>query len=185
MKAISIQIPNDKAATYNVVTFIIAIINLLALGFAVLNVQPGISRLIIWVGLISAVFSLMVLGLKKYNSRLTQVRTEPFFIICAISWLFSGNYLPGLFLMALALLGFITLNKKSVHFSEEGIKYPSFPARLIPWKDVDFVILKDDILTIDLKNNTLLQFTLEKNISSAINPEEFNNFCRGQLASKF
>ena len=76
-----------------------------------------------------------------------------------------------------------TLNKKLVHFSENGITYPTFPTRSISWKEVDFVILKDDILTIEMKNNKLMQFTLEKHISSGINADEFNNFCKQQLAS--
>ena len=181
MKSISIQIPNDKAATYYVVTFIIALINLLAFGFAVVNVQPGSGQLAIYTGFSSSLLAVILLVMKRYRGYFSIVRVEVLFILCAVSWIFTGNYLQGFLLMAFAFLGFMTLNKKLVHFSGEGIRYPSFPVKLIPWKDVDFVVLKDDILTIEMKNNTLMQFTLEKEISAAINPDEFNNFCREQL----
>src|SRR6188474_1495752 len=131
MKSISIQIPNDKAATYNVVTFIIAIINLLAFSFAIAHVQPGSSKLAILTGCISSLLSVILLVLKKYSGYLSSVRVEVLLIVGAVIWIFTANYLQGLLLLLFALTGFITLNKKLVHFSAEGIRYPSFPARSI------------------------------------------------------
>jgi hypothetical protein len=40
------------------------------------------------------------------------------------------------------------------------------------------VILKDDILSIELKDNRLFQFSLDKNIAAAIDSAAFNNFCK-------
>lgn len=182
MKSFSIQIPNDKATTYNVVTFIIAIINLLAFGFAALNMHQGSPGILIVIGFISSLLPIISLLFKKYVGKLLAVRVEILFILSAVIWLFTGNYLLGVLLFAFAFFGFVTLQPKLIQFSEAGIRYPSFPVQLLSWKDVDFVILKDDILTIEMKNNKLMQFTLEKDISSAINPGEFNDFCRELLA---
>jgi hypothetical protein len=182
MTSFSIQIPNDKAATYKVVTFIIAIINLLAFGFAFLNRHAGSSGILVIVGIIVSLLLLMALIFNKDSGKLAVLRVEVLFTVCALIWLLTGNYLIGLLVLGFALLGFITLNKKVICFSAEGIKYPSFPVKSIPWTEVDFVILKDDILTIEMKNNRLMQFTLEKDTGSTINPQEFNLFCKEQLA---
>jgi hypothetical protein len=56
--------------------------------------------------------------------------------------------------------------------------YPSFPVKKIAWAEVDFVMLKDDILTIELLNNKLIQFTLNKQLASAIDADRFNRFCK-------
>jgi hypothetical protein len=128
MKSISIQIPNDKAATYNVVTFIIAFINLLAFGFAIVNITTGSPKLVIVTGFISSLLAAILLVAKKYGGS-SFTRVEILFIVCAVSWIFTGILFPGLILAVFALWGFMTLNKKLVHFSVEGIKYPSFPVK--------------------------------------------------------
>ena len=48
------------------------------------------------------------------------------------------------------------------------------------WKDISNVVLKDGILTIDLKNNKLIQSVISKE-SADINEREFNLFCKEQL----
>lgn len=67
-----------------------------------------------------------------------------------------------------------------VIFTNDGIVYPSFPKKTFLWKDVSNVVLKDGILTIDLKNNKLIQSAISKE-SADINEREFNLFCKEQL----
>ena len=65
-------------------------------------------------------------------------------------------------------------------FDAEEISFNSFPRKIYLWKDVANVILKDGLLTIDLKNNTLIQ----KQVNDEVSPEieaEFNGFCKQQL----
>jgi hypothetical protein len=181
VKSFNIQIPNDKAATYRLVTLITAIINLLAFGFFMLNINAGSLKMIAITGFISGVLSVILLGVKKYTSYLSNFRIETLFTVCSACWIITGNYLLGSLLMVFTLLGFIALKRKVIYFYKEGIRYPSFPTRLISWKGVDFVMLKDDILTIEMKNNKLIQFTLEKDIASMIDTDDFNNFCSEQL----
>ncbi len=65
-------------------------------------------------------------------------------------------------------------------FFDEGIVYPSFPEKNIQWNQLHNVILKDEVLTIDFKNNKLLQAQIDIN---TIQPNEtsFNIFCQQQL----
>ncbi|OIQ97349.1 hypothetical protein GALL_206080 [mine drainage metagenome] len=65
-------------------------------------------------------------------------------------------------------------------FDKEEIVFNSFPQKKYLWKDVANAILKDNILTIDLKNNKLIQKEIDAEISEA-DEKDFNEFCREQL----
>ena len=72
--------------------------------------------------------------------------------------------------------------KQEIGFDEEGITLNSFPKKYYPWHEVSNVVLKDDIITVDLYNNKIIQ----REIDSEIDEEtevEFNQFCRSHLLS--
>jgi hypothetical protein len=71
-----------------------------------------------------------------------------------------------------------------VAFDSKEIVFNTIPAKKINWIDVNNVVLKDNILTIDLKNNQLIQKNVDAEVS-AKEEEDFNAFCTAQiLASK-
>lgn len=65
-------------------------------------------------------------------------------------------------------------------FDENEIVFNSFPQKKYLWKDVANAILKDNILTIDLKNNKLIQKEIDAEISEA-DEKDFNEFCKERL----
>ncbi len=67
-------------------------------------------------------------------------------------------------------------------FDAEEIAFNSFPKKAILWKDVNNVILKDGLLTIDLKNNTLIQKQVNDEVEKQIE-QEFNEFCKQNLVN--
>ena len=79
--------------------------------------------------------------------------------------------------MAFSILIAITGRKNVIHFSKDGITYPSFPEKVFLWIEIDFAVLKDDILTIETLDNHLLQFTLDPAVTDLIDPIAFNQFC--------
>lgn len=171
-------------ATYRLINFIISIINLLAFAYLLFNAVYSSAKNIILIGFIISLLAPFFFILKKYIHFLSHFKIEISFIICAIIWFISGNYLLGLLLMAFALLGIAMQVKPVIHFSEYGIRYPGFPAKLFLWNEVDSVQLKEGILTIDMKNNRLMQYSLENGIANAVNAKDFNDFCAAQLLKK-
>lgn len=100
-------------------------------------------------------------------------------ISSAIIWIYFGNFWMGILLLLFAAMSFFTNKKTVILFNETGIIYPSFPVRKYAWIDVVQVVWKDDILTIDLKDNKLLQFTIEKDFAEGFDSVGFNAWCRG------
>ncbi len=175
----NIAIPNEKAATYKVVTFIISLLNLVAFIYVALK-SGSDTGVILTIGLILGMAAVVLFVIQRY---VTHAKSGPPAILLLLSsfcWLLTANYLVGSMLLIFSLLSLLAIKPLVISFTGDGIMYPSFPAKLIGWGEVDFVILKDDILSIELKNNTLMQFTLENNVAKGIDTAEFNSYCARQ-----
>lgn len=97
-----------------------------------------------------------------------------------VFWLrFGANWV---FLANLVLWALYTISKRkmAIIVSENGVSYPSFPKKEIPWSELNNVILKDDLLTIDRKNNKVYQHLIQ-NSEQFAKEDVFNDFCRNQL----
>jgi len=93
-------------------------------------------------------------------------------------------YPKGLFFAILYLIAAV-LEKPAkvlpeVAFDSKEIVFNSIPSKKIRWLQVNNVILKDNILTIDLKNNQLIQKNVDAEVSEK-EEAEFNAFCAAQL----
>ncbi|MEO8772681.1 MAG: hypothetical protein ABI402_21475 [Ferruginibacter sp.] len=187
MEKYSIILPNEKAKTYEYVTLFILLTNLFVFAFISYNSQDfHIRRLTFW-GTIITLFSLALIFLNlftknRYPSKIHfPFRIEIVFFILAIIWFLAEKYLLGLCIICFAVIGMYTRQKFEVIFSKDGIIYPSFPKKTFLWSDISNAILKDGMLTIDLKNNKLIQTVIDKESALAINESEFNLFCKSQL----
>lgn len=69
---------------------------------------------------------------------------------------------------------------KEIAFDEEGIIINSFPKKSYRWALLSNVVLKDCILTIDFKNNKLIQKETQED-TTELEEKEFNEFCRSKL----
>ncbi len=56
----------------------------------------------------------------------------------------------------------------------------TFSNKKYPWQDFSNIVLKDNLLTLDFKNNKVVQLEIEE---SGVDEEEFNAFCREKLES--
>ena len=83
-------------------------------------------------------------------------------------------------LLLFILLDFNAHKKLVVDITDKKIIIPSVMQRTVDWNEVNNVILKDGLLTIDFKNNKLFQ-QLILNSDEDINEKEFNYFCKQQL----
>ena len=97
-----------------------------------------------------------------------------------IYWLYIGYWWVSLILVVLALLYYIARQTLQVDIDTEGIHYPSFPERTFTWKELNNTILKNGLLTIDFRNNKLIQQLIDEKETN-INEQEFNDFCNKQL----
>jgi hypothetical protein len=71
-------------------------------------------------------------------------------------------------------------NGELIIVSESNVILPALTGhRIIEWGQLTNVIKRDDLLTLDFKNNRLMQVQI---INDDVPESEFNQFCRQQLA---
>ena len=117
--------------------------------------------------------------MRKTNSNLLLIAI----VIASICWMFLGMVGFGFLDLTFAFLGFIAFRKLEMKFFEDKIEFPSFPKKQFSWNDLDNLILKDGILTIDFCNNKLMQFTLNQSDNKELNETAFNEFVKKNIPS--
>lgn len=181
MKSYSFILPDDRSRSYQWVTLLVLLMNALVFGFILLNESVERSRNLAFFGVSISMLALILHLLKAYTDFRFSHRPEITMIILALVWMILGYYLPGGCMLCLAVLGFYTTKVKLLVFGQDGIRYPSFPVRLFRWQEVDHVIIRDGILTLDFKNNKMLQCTVKQYDDSDYSESAFNEFCRDCL----
>jgi hypothetical protein len=181
MQQFEITLINEKVRSYYRISWIIIIIHiivLLYLGLFSTDRRTGagsIATLIILAGCLIARFYL-----KKKRKKL-KPDVDIFFFVLMIGWISNGQYWLTIIPAIFYILSAMTLRKFIASFSTEKIMYPSVPVKTILWQDLNIAILKDGLLTIDFKNNKVIQQSVDETKTS-VNEQEFNDFCTRQLA---
>ena len=182
MDNISIILPNEKAGTYKIVTLLIAVINAIALVYfsfrsaenSNLHDLSVIASAVVMPPLLNYIF------IKKWlHSKVEFVMISLF--TAAVFWVLMGFYLIGFLLFLFAFFGVIALRKLKIDFNDFFISFPSFPRKKINWDEVSNLILKDNVITIDLKNNTLIQYALNKSDNIDLDEDLFNAYFQQQM----
>jgi hypothetical protein len=183
MQQFQIILKNEKIRFYNQISWIIIFIHIVI--FIYFSFFAEDKR--IQTGSIASLIMLFSCFLIRYilvwkNSKWFPGFTT-FYSLLMVSWVSVGYYwiafIPGIF----DILTAIVCRKLVSTFSKSKIIYPSFPSKTFEWEKLNNVILKDGLLTIDLKNNKLIQQYIEES-KTLIDEKEFNDFCREQLKVK-
>lgn len=181
MKNFVIVLKNEKVKTYTIISWLIITLNFLVFLYFGISIKTGkIEPAFLTVtGALFVIFILrLIMKKKKEKSNDFYI---VYFIIIIFSWIKTGYYWIAAINLLLYVFQFISSRKLEILFADTAISYPSFPIKNFQWNELNNVILKDGILTIDFKNNKLIQQTIDEN-SSSINEKEFNEFCKRQLA---
>lgn len=175
--------PHLKLKTYKVFTLIIVLFNLIMFSMALSNMNAGsfphYAALISCLALTAPMLQYIIFGNREAG--LQNMLGGVF--IAGIGWLFMQLYFSGIAMMCIALLGLIAIRPLRFLFNQQGLTMPGFPSRKISWSSIENVMIKDDMLTIDFKNNKLIQFSLKDAENENIDTAAFNKFATNCLAS--
>jgi hypothetical protein len=180
MKKFVIVLKNEKVKTYNIISWLIIAINFLVFLFFGISIKTGKieSSFLAVAGILFMIFLFQLL-MKKRKEKFNDIFII-YFLIIIFAWIKSRYYWIAVINVVLYIFQFISSRKLEIKFADAAITYPSFPIKTFQWKELNNVILKDGILTIDFKNNKLIQQTIDES-SAVINEREFNEFCKKQL----
>jgi hypothetical protein len=186
MQKFELILRNDKQKFYDRFAIFIFILN--GIGICVAHLNPRLeiidkSGKIFFIGLAVTLVSSQIIMLftNLVTRHLNSFLTASFII--SLYWTLLGYWWFGIVSFVLILLYVLSKRNLKVDVDVEKILYPSFPVKVIKWNDLNSLVLKDGLLTIDFKNNKLIQQIVDKK-SDVINEKEFNEFCRQQLKVK-
>jgi hypothetical protein len=176
--AFKINLKNEKLPTYNRLSKLIIFI--FVVFFCYLAVFSELKHIRIKsIGTIVLLF--ICFGLQFYFKKSKySLGNRPFFIVILLGWITLENYWMAGITLLFDLFSMITTRSLDVYFTRSHIQYPSIPAKQIQWDELNQVILKDGLLTIDFKSNKLIQQMTDA-IKTTVDEKEFNDFCRQQL----
>lgn len=173
---------DNNQKTFRLFVWFLFFLHVAAAGVFALNADNANVRLSIYILL--GFYALISIG--YYFLRKDIKAFEPFSWIMALMY---GNFwlkhvgVVALFIFVLIYLFVIKVQSKktTVGFSTEGVHLTRiFKTVFISWAQTDNVIIKDNLLTIDLSSNKLIQAEVVENVAME-DEENFNRFCAEQL----
>ena len=176
MKQFELVLKNEKEVSYKRISILLLVLNLVGILFI-----PYLKGFKNWGALIIAAIAVFAAFSSLYfrNKNEKAILTGAFFLL-SFAWIVAGYWVIGVFNILFMMLHLAALQKPIVSINERQVIYPSFPKKIIDWQDLSNLIIKDGLLTIDFKNNKIIQQQIA-DISSTIDEKEFNDFCRRQL----
>lgn len=178
MQQFEITLKNEKVKLYNRLSWLIITIHIIIfLSISFFSNEKAIR--------VTAIASLLLLAfcffLKFYFKKTKwAIGLHPFFLSLMVGWISMEKYWLAAIPLIFDILSSITERKFSVEVSVDKIFYPSFPKKNISWSELNNIILKDGLLTINFKNDKFIQQFVDET-KTAVNEQEFNDFCSQQL----
>ena len=113
---------------------------------------------------------------------LLQLKVNRFILLTVASLLLifaTGSLSFGAVLLVYGVLFKLFYKMPAIEIDTAGVKFiKMFSATVHPWSDLNNVILRDDLLTIDFKSNRLMQIVVD-NSTTIVDETSFNGFCNG------
>ncbi|MGN6600898.1 MAG: hypothetical protein ACTHK8_00525 [Ginsengibacter sp.] len=174
-----IVLKNEKIKSYRAIALIVLLLNLaifiLMLFYDVYRYEAASAILLTGIYIFMRFYFI-----RKYKqgNYLDQV----LFFVLAGCWLGLQNYYMVAALAIVGALYHLALQKLLFVFTPQIISKPNFPSKEYSWTVFNNVVLKDNILTMDFKNNHLIQAEVEE--PKNIDEKKFNAFAQEQLKRK-
>jgi len=130
-----------------------------------------------------SVSGMIIYYIRNFFSR-KKLSLRPVYIVAALSLFLIPpmNWLM-LFFVIMALLEKFALTPEEIGFNDEQIVFNGLVPKKIRWTELNNVILKDGIITLDFKNDRLIQKETddEEEEDEDATEEEFNEYCAARV----
>lgn len=171
-----ITFKNEKERTYLLIAFFFVVLH--ALFFIYLLFDENLWKRGVGGLVIIAIYSLYRLLISK-TSHQKFFYGEGIFFLFSMFFIFAEWWWLVGFEMIISTLCFALLQKRSIYFKSYVVELKTRPYKRYKWNELSNVVLKDNILTLDFKNNKLLQAEIA---TQNINEHVFNTFAIEQIA---
>jgi len=171
-----IVIKNEKIKSYRTIAFILLLINISA--FILMLFYDAFRYQAASAILLTTVYIIMRFYFTKKNQHGHYLDQVLMFVLAGC-WLGLQNYYLMAGLIFIGIIYYLALQKIRILFTPTEVIKLNFPKKVYQWNMFNNVIVKDNMLTLDFKNNHLFQAEIE--LPKNLNEKEFNQFAHVQL----
>ena len=173
-----ITLKNESSRYVNVIGL------LLSVGSGVLFLREMIVRGQVIIPYLAGIIFIVLLIAWSYYSYYKhdkEIYYSKALLIAGLVWTKMPYFQWMVFVFVLlAILEYQAKLAPEIGFSEDHIVFNGLLKKKYKWNEVQNVVLKDGLLTVDLKNNRLMQKEIDSGENEA-SEEEFNNWVRKYL----
>ena len=181
MQKFELVLKNDKIKQYDRFALFIVIINLAVFCFLLVNTGEKGIRVASVIGIALITIALLIdYFLVRIKNNIDAPYRFAGLYIAAFAWMQMGNWWGAVLCFIIAFLYQAAKRPLSVIVGEGSVVFTSFPKKNIIWDQLSNLILKDGLLTVDFKNNKIIQSELSSS-QKPVNEKEFNEFCKSRL----
>ena len=175
MQQFELILKNDKIKLYRNIAWIFLLLNIAVFIFLMFFDVYRYPALAFTVALGIYLFMRWYL----FKSGKANILLDEFvFFIPAAGWFGLHSYMIAIGCLLMGILYKLSLQQIRFVFSRANITKMNFPKKEFNWNEFNNVKLKDYILTLDFKNNKLVQIEIG---NRDINEVDFNSFAQLQL----
>ena len=167
-----IVLKNEKEGSYRLIILLLVVLH--ALFFIYLLFDESLRSRGVEGLIIILLYSSYRLLISKTNRQKFSFGPGFFFVFAVIYFSIPYVWVCDLILLVLSS---VALQKDYFHFALGRIEQRNYPFKKYNWNGFSNVVVKDNILTLDFKNNKLFQGEIE----TPVNEKIFNAFTAEQL----
>jgi hypothetical protein len=128
-------------------------------------------------GFFLVVLARFIFMLRRKDVLFTQLHFTLFITMC---WMLSEQYLFAGISFFLGFFEYMVNRDTTCAIDEKGVRIKSIPTRKYTWAQLENVMIKNGIFTVDRKDNHIFQIDVSREVLS-FTEEQFNQFCAGHL----
>jgi hypothetical protein len=183
MNQFTFTLKDNNQKAFNSFFWFLLFLHVIAVSVVVVNIADKFQK-ITAIAVMAAYFILTAAFFLLKNKLKLNIYQLMLFGLMILFWLLQAAWLPAIICIAAVVFAYkIVKTKSNAVFSTENITIAkSLFKKVYDWAAIENVVLKDNLLSIDFKDNQLMQVEIANEGHS--NEEKiFNQFCKLQLSN--
>jgi len=177
--AYSIVIANERYKTTKWIKFFFILLNAFAIIYVSLATDQPKRMIFAILAIIVVIGSL--LSRKYIISKFIATSSSVAYIWLCLGWMNLEMYWMLVAVIIFGIINSMLKERYEIKFFDHRITINTFPVKEIKWFELNNAMQKDGLLTIDFRNDKLIQSPIINMESDVDDEEKFNNYCQQQL----
>lgn len=97
-----------------------------------------------------------------------------------VAWLYFGYWWIGIIMIALSVFAELAVADKRICFENNSVYTTTIFGKTYSWAKFQNIVLKDGLLTLDFKNNKIVQTIIDNEIDLQVEAN-FNTYCKQKI----